>query len=123
LYPIERELFENSYMIDEERPEVTSKLLCRHSGKPAQFLIDISRRFRTSDVDVLRRIEEYDLNPQRHQTMLTVIGDERDEMGLWIIREVTCTSCEESMSPNAASSHLMTEDEYRVYAATVKENC
>lgn len=115
IYPIKKETFQNSYRVDEELEEAKSNLLCRHTGKPAELLVDISRKFRTSDVDMLRRIEDYNMNPQRHQTMLTVIGDERDDCGLWAIKEITCTSCEESMSANAAKSHLLTQQEYDEY--------
>ena len=117
IYPIKHDAFNESYRIEEEvrRKELT--LLCGHTGKHAEFLFDVSRRFRTSDATVAQRIEDYDLNPQRHQTFLKVVGDERDEFGVWIIREITCTSCDESMSPSTALSHLVTED--KKYQATV----
>lgn len=125
LYPIKHSTFENTYRIEEIQSDWTviqnedSELLCRHTGKSAKLLISLNRRFMISDVGILSKIEDFIFNPQRHQTMLGVLNDRHDELGTWDIGEITCTSCDESMSSNAALSHLLSREQYDKYKETV----
>lgn len=123
MYPIKHNTFSDSYRLDVEPEMNEPELVCRRTGNFAKLQISVNRIFLTSNVHTPQIIEDYELNPQHGQTFLTVIGDESDQMGSWMTQEIKCTSCGECMSPSAALSHLMTEEEYSVYQSTVGENC
>lgn len=80
---------------------------CRITEQETSIVITITRVFTTSDMSLPQKIEDYIYNPQHGETMMEVIDDPDDEMGMWKLAEIRCLACKESFSPNAIKSHIV----------------
>jgi hypothetical protein len=94
-------------------------MICRDTGKETKILITIQNTIHAENTDILQRIEDYQYNPQHGQTILKVIGDEKDEFANWHIADIKCLHCQLSMSKSAALSHFMTPEQFAEYERVV----
>jgi hypothetical protein len=111
MYPIKKETFRDTYILEEHSQLPDEKIYCRDNQEITYLLVRISKQVISQRRDILQRLHDYEFNTQRGQTILDVIGDPDDQFGTWEFEtDIKCQACGLVMDAQMALSHFTTSE-------------